>query len=141
MITQQKPLKPLPTPSKENEPFWQGLKQRELRIQRCKSCGYYRWLPKAACPNCLSEDFEWVKGSGEGTVWTYTLVQRVAPAFQDDVPLIAAAIELKERPLRCLVLSNVTNCKPEDIRIEMPVRVVFEDVPGEDFTLYKFVPA
>ncbi len=141
MTTQQKPLKPLPTPSKDNALFWEGLKQREFRIQRCKSCGSYVWLPKPACSNCLSTDMEWVKASGEGTVWTYSTVYRAGPAFTDDIPFITAVIELKERPLKCLVLSWLVNCKPEDVYCGMPVKVIFEDIPNEDITLYKFVPA
>lgn len=141
MTTQVKPLKPLPTPSKDNEPFWEGLKQHEFRLQRCKKCGSYRWLPKPACPKCLSADFEWTKASGEGTVWTFSVVQRAGLAFQDDLPFVAAAIELKERPLKCLVMSWVINCKPEDVRIGMPVKMIFQDIPDENITLYKFVPA
>ena len=141
MTTEQKPPKPLPTPSRENGPFWEGLKQHEFRLQRCKSCGSYRWLPKPACPNCLSEDMEWVKASGEGTLWTYSIVFRAGPAFVDDSPFITAVIELKEKPLKCLVLSWLINCKPDDVYVGMPVQVTFEDIPDEDITLYKFVPA
>ncbi len=137
---QQQPLKPLPTPTKENAPFWEGLKQREFRLQRCRSCGSYRWLPKPACPSCLSEDTEWVRASGEGTLWTYSTVFRSGSAFNDDRPFITAVVELKEKPLKCLVLSWLVNCRPEDIRIGMPVKVTFEDIRGEDITLYKFVP-
>ncbi len=141
MTTQVKTLKPLPTPSKNNEQFWEGLKQHEFRLQRCKKCGSYRWVPKPACPKCLSTEFEWTKASGEGTVWTFSIVQRAGPAFQDDVPFVAAVIELKERPLKCLVVSWVVNCKPEDVRIGMPVKVTFQDMPEENITQYKFIPA
>ncbi|MBI4301203.1 MAG: Zn-ribbon domain-containing OB-fold protein [Chloroflexi bacterium] len=141
MTTQQKPLKPLPTPSRENKPFWDGLKQHEFRLQLCKACGSYRWLPKPACPNCLSEDTEWVKASGEGTLWTYSTVYRAGPAFADDIPFITAIVELKEKPLKCLVLSWLVNCKLEDVYVGMPVKVAFEAIPNEDITLYKFVPA
>jgi uncharacterized OB-fold protein len=74
-------------------------------------------------------------------VWTFSVVKRAGPAFEADVPYITAAIELEERPLKCLVLSWVVNCSPEDVRIGMPVRMIFEDIPNEDFTLYKFEPA
>jgi uncharacterized OB-fold protein len=137
----RRPLKSLPSPSKQNEPFWEGLKQHEFRLQRCMNCGSYRWIPKPGCPKCLVETFEWVPVSGEGTVWTYSVVYRAGPAFEADVPYITAAIELKEGPLKCLVLSWIVDCKPEDVTIGMPVRMIFEDVPDEDFTLYKFVPA
>ena len=53
---------------------------------------------------------------------------------------MAAAIELKESPLKCPMLSWVVDCKPEAVYIGMPVKVKFEDIPDEDMTLYKFVP-
>lgn len=141
MTTQQQYAKPLPRPSLENKPFWDGLKQHEFRVQRCKSCGSYRWLPKPACPGCLSEDAEWVKTSGEGTLWTYSAVHRTNPIFVPEAPFITAVMELKERPLKCLVLSWLTGCRLEDVRVGMPLKMVYEDVPGEDITLYKFTPA
>ena len=141
MTTEQKekPLRPLPTPSAENKLFWDGLKQHELRIPRCKSCGAYHWLPKGVCPNCLSTDLEWAKVSGEGTVWTYTTVYRAGPAY--DPPFTAAAIELKEQPVKCLLLSWIANCKLEDIKVGMPVKITYQDIPGEDLTIYAFEPA
>ena len=140
MTTQARPKKPLPTPTPDNQPFWDALKQHELRIQQCTDCRHYRWLPKPACPNCMSTNAEWAKVSGEGTVWTFTEIHRSGPAFEEDVPFVAAAIELKEQPLKCLMLSWVVDCKPEDVYIGMPVKVKFEDIPDEDMTLYKFVP-
>jgi uncharacterized OB-fold protein len=131
----------LPTPSPQNAPFWEGLKQHEFRVQRCSDCSSYRWIPKPGCPGCLSEAYEWVPVSGRGTVWTFSVVNRAGPAFEEDAPYVTAAIELDERPLKCLVLSWVVNCRPEDVRIGMPVRIFFEDIPDEDFTLYKFEPA
>ena len=141
MTTESKPRKPLATPSKSNVPFWEGLKQREFRIQQCSGCGSYRWLPKPACPKCMSTDYAWVAASGEGVVWTYTTIYRAGPAFQDDIPFTVAAVELKEKPLRCLVMSWIVDCDAEGVYIGMPVKVKFEDIPGEDTTIYKFAPA
>lgn len=141
MTVTQRPLKPLPTPNSQNAPFWDGLRKHEFRLQRCSDCQHYRWIPKPGCPRCLSTAYEWVPVSGRGTVWTFSVVYRAGPAFEGDLPYITAAIELEEHPLKCLVLSWVVNCKPEDIRVGMPVQMIFEDVPGENFTLYKFIPA
>jgi len=38
------------------------------------------------------------------------------------------------------MLSNVIECKPEEVKIGMPVTVVFDDVSPE-FSLPKFKPA
>jgi len=38
------------------------------------------------------------------------------------------------------VMSRVVNCEHEDIKCDMPVEVVFEDIT-EEFTLFYFQPA
>ena len=59
------------------------------------------------------------------------------PAFAKDLPYTVAIIETSEG-LR--MLSNVIDCKPDDVKIGMAVDVVFEDVSA-DFALPKFKPA
>jgi uncharacterized OB-fold protein len=48
---------------------------------------------------------------------------------------VVALVELEEGPR---LISNVVGCAPEELRIDMPVRVRFEDA-GE-FTLPRFEP-
>ena len=56
--------------------------------------------------------------------------------WKDDLPYVVAVIELEEGPR---LLSNITNCAPEDVKCDMAVKVVFDDVT-EDTTLPKFSP-
>lgn len=129
--------KPLPEPSALTEPFWQGLRRREVRIQRCGECRRYVFYPRALCPYCLSEKLEWVRASGKGRVYSYTVVRRAMhPAFQAEVPYVFAIIELEEG---VRLPSNVINCRPEDLRVDMPVKAVYHDVTSE-ITLLKFEP-
>ena len=37
--------------------------------------------------------------------------------------------------------SNVIDIVPKDVKVGMPVEIVYEDHPSEDFTLPKFRPA
>jgi hypothetical protein len=37
--------------------------------------------------------------------------------------------------------SNVIDIDPKDVKVGMPVEIVYEDHPSEDFTLPKFRPA
>ncbi len=129
--------KPLPEPSPVTEPFWQGLRKREVRIQRCEQCQRYVFYPRTLCPYCLSETLEWVRASGKGRVYSYTIVRRAMhPAFQAEVPYVFAIIELEEG---VRLASNVINCRPEDLRVDMPVKAVYHDVTSE-ITLLKFEP-
>ena len=130
--------KPLPTPKPWSKPFWQGCKRHELLIQQCQDCKTNFLYPKLYCPNCLSPNIAWVKSSGRGKIYTFTTVYNYAPTdFMEDVPYTVAVIRLEEG---VQLMSNLIGCAPEQIRCDMDVEVVFDDVT-EDFTLPKFKPA
>ena len=129
--------KPLPQPDAVTEEFWKAAKRHELLIQHCQSCNEHIFYPREVCPHCLSSNLEWVKANGRGKVYSFTVVRRAAhPGFKADLPYILALIELEEGPR---MTSNIVNCKIEDVRIDMPVTVVFDDVTSE-VTLVKFKP-
>ncbi len=139
MAEQQKRYaKPLPHIDEENRPFWEALKRHELYVQRCRDCGDVRYHPRAQCPQCLSPRTEWVRASGRGKVYTYTATyQNQAPGWRESLPYIMSWVELDEG---VKMLTNLVDCRPEDVKIGMPVEVVYEDVTPE-VTLAKFRPA
>jgi uncharacterized OB-fold protein len=57
------------------------------------------------------------------------------PGFKEDVPYVYALIELNEGPL---ISSNVIDIEPKDVKVGMPVEIVYEDHPSKGFTLPKF---
>lgn len=129
--------RPLPEITLLTEPFWQGTTEHELRLQQCNDCGAFRFIPKEVCPRCASVRATWTPTSGEGVVYSYSTVFRgPGPAFQRDAPYIVVMVELAEGPH---VISHLVNCTPEQVRIGMPVTVVFEDVNPE-VSLYRFRP-
>ena len=129
--------KPLPTPSAVSAPFWDGLKSGQLRLQRCAECQSYVFYPRSVCPHCLSERLEWTKADGRGKVYSYTIVRRAMnPSFADDVPYVFAIVELAEGPR---VTTNIVNCAPDDVRVDMPVKATYDNVTPET-ALLKFEP-
>lgn len=130
--------KPLPRIDEESKGFWEACQRHELYVQRCRSCRSYRYYPRALCPACLSDDTEWVRSSGRGAVYTFTVTyQNQAPGFRDELPYVLAYVELEEG---VRLLTNIVRCPPDDVRIGMPVEVVFDDVTAE-VTLPKFKPS
>lgn len=129
--------KPLPVINEDNKPYWEYCKKHELRMQKCSSCGHIRFPVSIICPRCHSLEAEWTKLSGKGKVYSY-VIYRMAyhPAYKNDIPYAVAIIELEEGPR---MESNVTGCKPDDIKIDMPVEVYFDDVTA-DVSLPKFKP-
>ena len=130
---------PLPVPTPETRPFWDGVRRHELCLQRCRACGEYFFYPRAACPKCLSPDFEWHATSGRGTLHTFTVVHRGARNFPLGPPYVIAIVALDEGPR---LMTNLVGVEPDPSRITigMAVQVVFEDVTSEA-TLPRFRPA
>ena len=132
--------KPLPQFTPGSEPYWDALNNHELRLQRCDVCGTFRFYPSPMChaPDCMSLDYDWAEVSGRGEVYTHTVVHRpVSEAWVDDTPYVIAMIKLDEGPV---MMSNVVECEPGDVRIGLPVEVVFEDL-ADGVTLPYFRPA
>jgi uncharacterized protein len=132
-------LRPIPTITAPNRPFWDALRERRFTVPKCDDCGDYNWSPYPACRTCLSVNQTWTDVSGRGTVYSHSSVYKGLRTF--DVPHVFALIELEERPRTLTVLSNIVGCDPDDVHIGMPVQVVFDDIPEHNITLYKFAPA
>jgi uncharacterized OB-fold protein len=112
-----------------NRGFWTGGASGELRLTRCASCGRWVFPLSSVCAGCGGST-EYQAASGRGTVFTYTTNSH---PFNPAVPLPynISIVELVEQEgLR--FMTNVVGCAPEDVRIGMPVHVVFEQ-QGEVF--------
>ncbi len=127
--------KPLPQPNADDKPFWDGCKKHQLRFQKCLSCGLVRWPPSIICPICYSYDTEWIVATGKGKVYTFVVYhQAYHPAFESELPYVTAVVELEEGPH---ILTNIVSCSPDEVKCDMSVKVIWEDITGE-FSLPKF---
>ena len=129
--------KPLPGVDELNKPFWEAARRHELVLQRCRKCGFYRYPAGLICQECASDDLAWVKVSGRGVIFTWTVFHRAYhPAFADEVPYAVVAVELEEGPR---MITNLVDCPLAEIKIGMSVEVVFETV-NDQICLPKFRP-
>jgi uncharacterized protein len=130
--------KPLPHIDEENRPWWEAAQRHELYIQKCHDCGDLRFHPRALCTNCLSSNTEWVKCKGSGHIYTFTVTnQNGASGFRDSLPYVLAWVQLDEG---VKLMTNIIDCPPDQVKIDMRVEAVFDDVTPE-VTLVKFRPA
>ena len=128
---------PLPLPTLDNREFYEAARRGELRFQRCTVCGRFRHYPRPICPQCLSRDYAWERSTGCGTVYTWTIVRGpTLPAFEAKLPYNVVDVLLDEG---VHLVSEVLDCRPEDLRAGMPVKAVFVPVSAE-ITLVKFRP-
>jgi hypothetical protein len=130
----------LPTPVRDtdSEPFWQGVDDGRLRLQRCTGCASYRWPPGPACPSCGSFASEWIDSPGRGTVYSW-VVARVpfADALADQLPYAVGLIQLEEG---VRMVSTIEGCEPDEIAADLPVVARFDQAVGGGRML-TFVPA
>lgn len=130
--------KTLPKIDEESRGYWEALQRHELYFQRCADCRLDRFPTRAVCPQCMSSAVEWVRASGNATVYSYTVThQNQAPGFRETLPYILAVVQLEEGPR---MMTNLIDVAPDAVTIGMAVAVVFEDVTPE-ITLAKFRPA
>ena len=129
--------KTLPRIDEESRGWWEALQRHELYFQRCGDCRTDRFPPRSVCPSCLSGRVEWVRASGRGTVYSFTVThQNQAPGFREEIPYVLAVVQLEEGPR---LMTNLVECAPDAVRIGMTVVATFDDVTPE-VTLVKFRP-
>ena len=130
-------VKPIPRPSGTTRPFWDGLNERKVQIQRCDGCDSWVFYPRTRCPSCLSDLLIWREVSGQGVLYTYTLArQPTAPHFADETPQQLAVVELDEG---VRMTSTLVNVEPSDIVIGMRLQPYFDQVT-DDVTLLRYQP-
>ena len=121
----RKGTEPVPVPTPLTAPFWAATKEHRFLIQRCDACGHAFYYARTHCPDCLSKEWQWFEASGKGTLYSYTVCRRPqSPDFAEDVPYILAAVTLAEGPR---VSSLLVEADPDNVRIDGPVEVVWDD--------------
>lgn len=117
---------PVPQPTPDDAAYWEFCRDRELRIQRCGDCGRFRHPPMPLCPVCRSAKTDWTAVSGEGTVFSYTVAHHPThPALKGATPYNIAVVMLDDAD-DVRVVSNVIDASPEEMRIGLPVSLVWE---------------
>jgi uncharacterized OB-fold protein len=118
---------PRPEPADPDEVrFWDFVDTGELRLQRCRACGTFRHPPRPVCAACGADDDEWVRSSGLGEVWTFTVVHPpTLPAFAERTPYNAVVVRLDEG---VFMVSNLVDCPVDELAVGTPVELAVTEV-------------
>lgn len=118
-------------------PYFTGGLRSELLVKRCGDCGTTQAYPQNLCGNCLSKNNVWIRASGKGTIYSFSVVhQTPGPAFRLDVPFTLAFVELEEG---VRIMSNIIDVDPRSVYIGMPVQVTWDR--RDDVAIPMFKPA
>jgi uncharacterized OB-fold protein len=121
-------IRPKPQPDDLTRPYWEAAQRSELRLQQCGACGALRHPPSEVCKSCGSADSVWTAVSGKGRVYSFIVDHRLmVPGFNE--PYVVAQVNPDEAENDSVrIVANITGCAPEDVYINMPVEVCFEQI-------------
>lgn len=126
---------PAPEVDVESAPYWDGLREHRILLQRCDACGRVRFPHMPTCPYCGARGHSVVEAAGGGAVYAVVRVHRaLTPAMESEVPYPVAVVQLDEGPR---VIARVEEGRVA-ARIEMRVRARFVDHDG--WTELRFEP-
>jgi uncharacterized OB-fold protein len=136
-MSSPEPKRFIPQATPETQPFWDGCKAGELRLQRCTACEHTYFPPRPFCPKCASRDVVWVTASGRAILYSYVIHHRPVPGFTP--PYAIAVVELEEGPR---MMTNIVECPqtPEALQLDMPLQVVMTKV-SDAISLPLFKPS
>lgn len=119
---------PIPTPEADglSAPYWNGLKEDVLMVQRCKGCGGWQWGPEWICHRCHSFDMGWEPVEGRGRIFSWERVWHpVHPALKGHGPYIVVLVELPHAG-NIRLIGNLLGDPQQEVRIGSEVEAVFE---------------
>ncbi|KWT82101.1 hypothetical protein APY03_4965 [Variovorax sp. WDL1] len=105
--------------------------QGQLMLKKCLGCGDFHFYPRPVCPHCLSGNTQWSRTSGEGVIYSFSVMRRSA------VPYVIAYVQLAEG---VSMMTNVVDCDPDALRIGQKVRLTFRNSEGHG-TIPVFAPS
>ena len=117
--------------------FYENLKEGRFTTTKCKDCGHVAYPPRVICPECYSENLEWIDLPKEGTVIVFTEEVRGVPLGFEPPPLIHAWIDLGEDSPVKRILSRIINCPVGKLKEGDRVRLVVFDVPAHPMEVKK----
>jgi len=108
-------------------PFYENLKQGRFTTTKCKDCGHVMFPPRVLCPECYSENLEYIDLPKKGKVIVFSEeVKGIPLGFSS--PLIHAVIDLGVDPVRRLV-SKVVNCPTGKLKVGDELKFTVFQVP------------
>jgi uncharacterized OB-fold protein len=123
----------LPIPVAEADgvsaPYWSGLRDGVLRVQRCARCGTWQFGPEWLCHGCLAFDPAWVEVRATGVIHSWERVWHpVHPALKAKGAYLAVVVELPHAG-KIRMVGNLLGDPMQEVRIGAEVEGVFEHHP------------
>jgi uncharacterized OB-fold protein len=134
------PERPLPTPTRESQPFWDGMREGRFMLQHCTACGKVRHYPRPVCPHCFSQESTFKEAAQGGAIHAWTVCHHPFNFFfKAAAPYIVALVDMDAGgDVTVRVNAPLRGVSEVDLKIGKRVRLGFESV-NKEVTLPFFV--
>jgi len=116
--------------------FYDNLKAGRFTTTKCKKCGHVAYPPRIICPECYSEELEYIDLPKKGKVIVFTEQLRGVP-LGFEAPLIHGWIDLGANSPVKRMLSRIINCPAGQLKEGDEVQFVVFDVPAHPIEIKK----
>lgn len=121
----------------ETKAFWTAIAAGRMDMPWCGQCDGHVWPPRSHCPRCLSVVTGAKTLTGEGEVYSFSVVHRGEGAFAKTDPYVLAYVSLDQGPT---VMANIVDIDAADLTVGMRVRLRSQEAePGT--VGMQFIPA
>jgi uncharacterized OB-fold protein len=133
---------PIPVPEADglSTPYWSGLRENRLRVQRCAGCGTWQFGPEWICHRCHRFDPDWIEVAPRGRIYSWERVWHpVHPCLKGHGPYLVVLVELPQAG-GVRMLGNLLGDAMQEVEIGAEVEGVFEHHPQAEppFTLMQW---
>ena len=116
--------------------FYTRLGEGRLTTTACAGCGRAAWPPRAFCPECGSDAFDWIDLPGEGTIHAFTAQEVGLPAGFEG-PRVFAIVKVAGHR----IFSTISGADPATLAIGQRVRLAPVRVADEPQGGARWLPA
>ncbi|WP_206734808.1 Zn-ribbon domain-containing OB-fold protein [Bradyrhizobium zhanjiangense] len=123
----------LPIPVAEADglsaPYWQGLRQSRLLVQRCRHCATWQFGPEWICHRCHALDSDWTEIEPHGLIFSWERVWHPShAALRQHGPYLAVLVEFPHAG-GVRMIGNLLGDPGQAVSIGAAVDGVFEHHP------------
>ena len=117
--------------------FYRYLAEGRLVTTACTGCGRLSWPPRAFCPDCVSDRFEWTDLPREGTVEGYTIQETGLPQGFP-APRVFAIVRVGAVRIFAPIVGAESSAVAVGARVSLSPARVADDVKGQPRYLVAF---
>jgi uncharacterized OB-fold protein len=123
---------PISEPDQLSAPYWEGLRQGRLLVQRCGRCETWQFGPEWICHRCHAFDPEWVEVAPQGRIFSWERVWHPShPALRHQGPHLAVLVEMPHAG-GIRMVGNLLGDPMQELTIVADVVGSFEQHPASD---------